>query len=603
MLGFLNKVWGLARPYRPRMMIGIVAGILSGVIEPLLILAVMFVYGAMFPSIDMPKSPVRGLPDFAQTWFDNVRDSLNGGMQSHTGAFIALVAIIPIIAFLRGLFGFLNVYFLQWSASRTVADLRTRLFAHLLKLSAGFFNTNSTGQLISRVMSDTQMLQNLLSGATSVIVRDPIKLVGILGFLICQQTRLTLISMIVLPACIVPIAIFSRKVRRASRELQRQSAELTETMAETFTGYRVVKAYNLEGIVTERFHNTAAKTVRNYMKIVRASEIPGPMIEIFGAVGIALMLGYLFYFTQTRPAPTDFLQLIMSLIMVYQPMKNLIRLQNQLVQARAASERAFAILATESTVPEPVQPRILKADNADILFDGVQFSYGEKIALHEINLPVKAGQLVALVGHSGSGKTTLSNLLLRFYDPQGGAIRIGGVDIREFTTRDLRSQIAVVTQETILFDDTLRRNIELGRPGATDEEIKAAARHAHADKFIMEKPDGYDTLIGEKGVMLSGGQRQRIAIARAVLRNAPILILDEATNALDTESERAVQTALDALMKGRTTLCIAHRLSTILHADLIVVMDQGRIIETGRHEELLARDGVYKKLYELQFKG
>ncbi len=243
----------------------------------------------------------------------------------------------------------------------------------------------------------------------------------------------------------------------------------------------------------------------------------------------------------------------------------------------------------------------MQAAGADIQFDHVHFAYGEKGALHDINLHIKSGQLVALVGASGSGKTTLSNLLLRFYDPQRGAVRIGGVDIREFNTRDLRSQMAVVTQETVLFDETIRRNIELGRPGATEAEIIAAAQHAHAHQFIVEKPHGYDTVIGEKGVSLSGGQRQRLAIARAVLRNAPILILDEATNALDTESERAVQSALDELMKGRTTICIAHRLSTILHADMIVVLDQGRIVETGRHDELVKRAGIYQKLYELQF--
>jgi len=294
--------------------------------------------------------------------------------------------------------------------------------------------------------------------------------------------------------------------------------------------------------------------------------------------------------------------MIGSIFILYQPMKNLTRLQNQIVQARAASERAFALLATQNTVPEPVQPRQLQAGGADIQFDRVHFNYGEKIALHEINLQIKSGQLVALVGASGSGKTTLANLLLRFYDPQRGAIRIGGVDIREFATHDLRNQIAVVTQETVLFNDTIRRNIELGRPGATNEEIIAAAHHAFAHEFILEKPQGYDTVIGEKGVTLSGGQRQRLAIARAILRDAPILILDEATSALDTESERAVQAALDELMKGRTTLCIAHRLSTILHADLIVVIDQGRIVETGRHDKLVANGGVYQKLYELQFR-
>ena len=339
------------------------------------------------------------------------------------------------------------------------------------------------------------------------------------------------------------------------------------------------------------------------MRMVRGNEIPGALVEFFGACGVALLLAYLIYVSQTRPNPAVFVQLVFSIVLIYPPMKNLTRLQNQIVQARAASERAFALLATQNSVPEPAQPKILKVAGAEILFDHVSFSYGEKIALHEINLQIKPGQLVALVGASGSGKTTLSNLLLRFYDPASGAIRIGGTDIREISTRDLRSQIAVVTQETILFNDTIRRNIGLGRIGATNEEIVAAAQHAHSHQFILEKLNGYETVIGEKGVVLSGGQRQRLAIARAVLRNAPILILDEATNALDTESERAVQTALDELMRGRTTLCIAHRLSTILHADLIVVLDQGRIIETGRHDELLKRGGVYQKLYELQFQS
>ena len=254
-------------------------------------------------------------------------------------------------------------------------------------------------------------------------------------------------------------------------------------------------------------------------------------------------------------------------------------------------------------MPEPAQPKMLHALHADIEFQNLDFNYDEKPVLHNINLTVKSGQLLALVGASGSGKTTLANLLLRLYDPAHGAIKIGGVDLREVSPRDLRNQIAVVAQENILFNDTIRRNIELGRPGATNDEIIAAARHAYAYDFIIQKPEGFDTVIGEKGVMLSGGQRQRLAIARAVLKNAPILILDEATSALDTESERAVQAALDELMKGHTTICIAHRLSTILHAEVIVVLDQGRIVETGKHAELIQHGGVYQRLYELQFQS
>jgi subfamily B ATP-binding cassette protein MsbA len=325
-------------------------------------------------------------------------------------------------------------------------------------------------------------------------------------------------------------------------------------------------------------------------------------MELFGAAGIALVFFYVQKLpADQRPKASDFFMFILAIVMIYPPIKSLTRLHNQLHQARAASERVFELLATKNSVLEPAQPKMLHASKADIQFENVDFSYGEKTVLHNINLTVKAGQIVALVGASGSGKTTLANLLLRFYDPTRGTIKIGGVDLRDVSTRDLRNQIAVVAQENILFNDAIRRNIELGRLGATNDEIITAAKHAYAYDFITQKPEGFDAVIGEKGVSLSGGQRQRLAIARAVLKNAPILVLDEATSALDTESERAVQSALDELMKGRTTICIAHRLSTIFHADVIVVLDQGRIVETGRHDELIKRGGVYQKLYELQF--
>jgi subfamily B ATP-binding cassette protein MsbA len=294
-------------------------------------------------------------------------------------------------------------------------------------------------------------------------------------------------------------------------------------------------------------------------------------------------------------------QFLLGVFMLYPPIKNLTRLSNQMQQARSANQRVFELLDTVSTIVDPPRPVPLQARQADILFDHVGFDYGEKQVLHGINLTVKAGQLVALVGSSGSGKTTLTNLLLRFYDPQTGAVRIGGTDIRQVAINDLRRQIALVAQETILFNDTIRHNIALGRPGATDAEIEAAARHAYAHEFIMEKPLGYETVIGEKGVALSGGQRQRLAIARAILKDAPILVLDEATSSLDTESERAVQAALEELMQGRTTICIAHRLSTVQKADLIVVLAHGRIVETGTHGELIEARGVYRRLYEMQF--
>jgi subfamily B ATP-binding cassette protein MsbA len=370
-------------------------------------------------------------------------------------------------------------------------------------------------------------------------------------------------------------------------------------MHESFTGNRIIKANNLEEKAIQQFKEVSQRFISHRMRIVRSEEIPGPLNELLAAIGVALMC--LYFAFQPSYHAINFVPFAIGVFFMYRPIKNLIRVQSQLQQARAASQRVFDLLAMENSVREPARPVPLRAAGAAVCFDHVCFSYGDKEVLTDIQLTVPAGRMVALVGASGSGKTTLSNLLLRFYDPSRGVIRIGDVDIRDVTTRDLRNQIAVVTQEIILFNDTVSRNIELGRPGATKEEIIAAARHANAHDFIMESPKGYDSMIGEKGVMFSGGQRQRLAIARAVLRNAPILILDEATSALDTESERAVQDALDGLMKDRTTICIAHRLSTILHADLIVVMDQGRIVESGPHPELVRRGGVYQKLYELQF--
>ncbi|HUA64912.1 MAG TPA: ABC transporter ATP-binding protein [Alphaproteobacteria bacterium] len=620
MSDFIRKIWGLARRYRLRLILGVATGVISGLMQPLLMATILFLVGAVFPSAvsttsaqnpgvpfaPSPHSSINKLPQFIQDWYAEARAALTHGVQVHPWStevkitVVALVAAIPVVMFLRGLFGILNIYFLQWVASRSIADLRARLFRHLLDLSAGFYNENSSGQLMSRVINDTGALQVILSNATSVVVRDPITLITIVGGLLLTQPKLTIIAVAVLLPSIVPITIFSRKLRRSSRELQAQSADLSQIMAEAFTGYRIVKAYNLEDTVTEDFRHTTRGTVGHYMRIIRASNIPGPLIEFFGSCGVALLVAYVI--SQPQP-PENFVALLTGVFLIYPPLKNLTNLHNQIAQGRAASERVFELLATPSSVPEPAQPKMLAASGADIVFDNVSFNYGDKAVLRNVNLTVKSGQLVALVGASGSGKTTLANLLLRFYDPQEGAICIGGTDIREVATRDLRNQIAVVSQEIILFDETVRRNIELGRPGASEEEIIAAAKHANAYNFIMEKPGGFDTLIGEKGAKLSGGQRQRIAIARAVLRNAPILILDEATSNLDNEAERIVQATLDELMKERTTICIAHRLSTVMHADLIVVLDQGRIVETGRHDELIRKGGIYQNLYLLSEGG
>ena len=603
MILFLRQLWEFVRPYRSRFYLGLITGILSGLVEPLLVLSVIFVFAVIFPEASPAtlEKFTHSLPGFARDWMQQVHDAINQGSTPHSAAKIAIVALIPTVVFLRSLFGYLNVYFLQWTAVRVVMDLRAKLFAHLLNLSASFFAKNPTGEMISRITNDTSSLQNILNNSVSVLIKDPVSIIIMMAGLFWFDWKLTLMALIALPIGVLPLVIFSRKVRKSSRAIQGESADLMKVMTEAFTGHRVIKAYNLEATVAAQFQKNSSGFVGHYMRIVRAMELPGPLQEFFGALGVA---GIFFYLLAHGHVTRDFAKLlayILAIFTMYRPLKNLTRLHVQINQARAASERVFELLATKNSVPEPVAPKMLHADKADIAFENVDFSYGDKKVLSRISLTVKSGQLVALVGASGSGKTTLANLLLRFYDPTHGAIKIGGVDLRDVGTRDLRNQIAVVAQENILFNDTIRRNIELGRLGATNEEIVAAANFAKATEFIAQKPEGFDTLIGEKGNALSGGQRQRLAIARAVLKNAPILILDEATSALDTEIERQVQTELDALMKGRTTFCIAHRLSTILHADVIVVLDQGKIVETGHHDELVQRGGVYQKLYELQF--
>ena len=487
MLTFLRKIWGLAKPYKVRLFLGVLTGVISGISAPLLIAGIKLIFGALFPQAGTTaviSAPAR-LPAFVQIWLAQAQASLASGLHTHPGSVIALVAVIPAVMFLRGFFGYLNIYFLQWTAVRAVTDLRVKLFSHLLNLSAGFFSNNRSGELISRIMNDTTALQNILGGATSVIVVAPVTLGGMLIYLFSTQPKLTLLSMVVLPVCMIPFAIFSRKIRQSARKLQTQNAELTQVMNETFTGHRVVKAYNLETTVADQFRAAARQFNTHYMRIVRAAEMPGPLIEFLGSLGIALVLLYLVYSTAARPSMEDFIGLVGSIFLMYQPMKSLTRLQNQFVQARAASERVFELLATTNSVPEPAQPRMLHAAGAEIHFDHVDFAYGEKQVLRGIELRVQPGHLVALVGASGSGKTTLANLLLRFYDPLHGAVRIGGTDFREFRTCDLRNQIALVAQETILFNDTIRRNIELGRLGATETEIIAAARHAFAHDFIM----------------------------------------------------------------------------------------------------------------------
>jgi len=501
---------------------------------------------------------------------------------------------------LRSVLAYLNIYLLAWVGIRAANDLRVGLFNHLMNLDLRFFNRTSTGDLMQR-FEGAMSVNSTIKDSFGVIIREPISILSLVVGLITLAPLLSLFTLLVFPICLVPIVVFGRKFRKSGHGMHNKFANVQKVMHESFTSIRVIKGYNLESLQSAEFSNATAGITSFFMRALRAGELPGPLIEFIGSVGVALVFTYYAFLSRGHAPVGDMFAFFFLVFSLYAPLKNLSRLQHQLTMARQSVDPVYELLAQESHLPEPVHPKPLKAHGVTIRFEDVSFSYGEKLVLHNINLTIKPGQLVALVGRTGSGKTSIANLLLRFYDPKSGAILIGDTDIREVASRELRQNIAIVTQETILFNDSIRHNIGVGRPGATNKEIEEAAKHAYAHEFIFEKEHKYDTWVGEKGVNVSGGQRQRIAIARAILKNAPILILDEATSALDTEAERIVQSALEALMQGRTTICIAHRLSTIQKADMIVVLDGGRIVETGTHEELLQTRGIYSKLYELQF--
>lgn len=583
---------------------GLICGLLLALANGMLLLAVRVGPNLIFNKeyVFSTAEQIQKAPKFFQPLLQWLASNLPSSIQSSDGVLFAVILSIPVIMFLRSLFSYLNVYLVNWASTRAMADLRTAVFAHLQNLPLSFFSQANTGDLISRVSIDTQSLRGIVGSSIATLVSDPFTILMMAGMLLIMQRTLTLFSIVVLPICIIPISIYARKVRHSARAMQTHTADLSKLMHEAFTGNRIIKAYNLEDKVLGDFREVTKKFVNQTMRVVRANEIPGNVTEFLGGVGVTLILLYIAFVQNKANDIGQFSAFLLGLFSMYKPIKNLTKLHNQFHQAHAASQRVFELLDTPTSMPEPVSPKPLVAANADIQFDDVCFSYGEKPILKGINLTIKAGQFVALVGTTGSGKTSLVNLLPRFYDVQSGAVLIGGLDVREVSLKDLRQQIAIVTQETILFHDTIRKNIAVGRPDATSQDIESAAHSANAHGFILQKENGYDTVVGEKGAVLSGGQKQRLSIARAILKEAPILILDEAMNSLDNEVERAVQEELEKLKHGRTTICIAHRLSTVCpKADRIVVMSDGRIAETGTHAELIELGGVYRRLYELEF--
>jgi subfamily B ATP-binding cassette protein MsbA len=524
--------------------------------------------------------------------------------QAPLEAWKMISVLLIVFTFGKGIAEYFSTYLMARIGQSSVLKLRQDLYDHLLAQSATFFERHRTNYLVSRLVSSAAAIETAVVSTIRDLLRESFGLIAFLAASFYYSWRLTLASLIIAPIIAFLTAKFGKALRNLARESLEGSKQLTDTAQEALANQGIVKAYRAEKRESARFTAVAKRIVRANLRSASIAGASPPIIEMIGMVFVVLLL----FVGQReimagRMNTAQFLTFLFFLLRSYDPMRKLSRLQNSMEQALAAAQHVWEVMDEHATIKEKENARELPALKHQIELRNVSFGYENesRAVLRDINLKIAAGTMVALVGESGGGKSTLTKLLPRFHDPSSGAVLWDDVDLRDVKLESLRHQLALVTQETVLFNDTVRHNIAYGKPDATDAEIQEAATIALAHDFIREMPDGYDTIVGERGIFLSGGQRQRLAIARAILVNAPVLILDEATSALDAESERLVQRAIANLVRNRTTIVIAHRLSTVRRADVIVVMEAGRIIETGTHTELLARGGQYRKLYELQF--
>ncbi|MGD8291823.1 MAG: ABC transporter ATP-binding protein [Desulfobacterales bacterium] len=516
-----------------------------------------------------------------------------------------MLMLIPLMVmavfFTKAVAAYGSYYLLNHVGQSIILRLRNRLFNHMQDLPLAFFQQETTGDLMSRVTNDVAIISSMFTSAITGSIRDCLTIIGLLSVTFYLIPKLAIFAFVVIPVAAFPILFFGRRIRRVRLGAQEAMADTNAFLHETIFGTKIVKAFGMEDHEKKRFAGKSRKIFRLEMKEARVRAMSSPMIEFLGGIGIAFIIWYggKGVIAGTYSFGT-FMSFLTAVGLAYQPLKKITRLNNTVQRGLAAIDRIFYILETKSDIVEAASPVIVQPVPHEITFENVSFKYDEITVLKEINFKVKTGEVVALVGMSGGGKTSLVNLIPRFYDVTQGAVLIDDVDIRKFSIASLRSQIAIVTQEPILFNDSVRNNISYGNPTASEQEIIEAAQAAYAYDFIQRMPSGFDTSVGELGGHLSGGQKQRLCIARALLKDAPILILDEATSSLDSESESLVQKALGNLMKGRTTFVVAHRLSTIGLADRIFVITDGQIVEEGRHEELLAFRGQYYKLYQMQ---
>jgi subfamily B ATP-binding cassette protein MsbA len=516
-----------------------------------------------------------------------------------------VMAILVVVYLIKGVSAYLSAFWMTDVGQLVVRDVRNALFGHILGQSAGFFARRTTGQLVSRVTSDVTQIQQAVSETIGDLLREGLALIAYLFVLFKLDARLAMVCLTSAPVIVYPLVRLGQKVRRTTKRSQEHLETLSHVATEAFSGHRIVKAFGMEGREASRFARASDALYRTHMKVTSALSSLPPVMEFLGGIAMAAALWYgSQQISQGRLTAGDFTAFMAALFLSYGPAKKLSRVNANLQQAIAAAGRIFEMIDTHTEVIDKPGAQAMTPLARGVTFRDVTFQYEDRDRRHilrHVSFEVPVGQVVAIVGLSGAGKTTLVNLIPRFYDVTEGAILVDGVDIRDVTLASLRAQIGMVTQDTVLFDDTIAANIAYGSPGASRERIEAAARAAHAHEFVHTLPEGYETRIGERGQRLSGGQRQRLAIARALLKDPPILVLDEATSSLDAESEHLVQDALVRLMENRTSFVIAHRLSTVRRADAIIVLERGTVREIGRHDELLARpNGVYARLYALQ---
>jgi subfamily B ATP-binding cassette protein MsbA len=585
----------LAGPYRDlfpflkahlgRFILALVFGALFGLISGLLPLVLNYVNSQVFPQ---GKNKV-----------DMISDAVNG-TGTGVNSVLLVCSVIPFIFILRSLCDYLNSYYMAWVALRVLADIRSKLYTHILRQSLEFFNRERSGNLISRVANDTRMAQTALTSISSDLIKQPLTIISAFAVLIHLDWKFTIVSLFLFPVCMIPIVYYGKKVRRQGKLEEEKVGSMMSILQESFAGIRVIKAFAREEYETEHFDSLSKEQFKSGVRVRKAIEIVSPMVEAVSAVGVGLALFYVWY---THLSAAKFLALLAGIFMLYDPVKKLSRIHLVMQQCFNATHNIFEILHREPSIKDRPDAVDIQGSSGEIQMEDVTFRYrpGLPAALRSLDLHIEPGRYYALVGSSGAGKSTILSLLLRFYEPEGGVIKLDGRDISTIRQNSLREQIGMVSQDTFLFHDSILNNIRYGRLNATKDEMIEAAKQAYAHDFIMLQPNGYETVIGDKGCLLSGGQQQRVSIARALLKNAPVLLLDEAMSALDSEAEREIQAALDRLSEGRTVIAIAHRLSTVLKADQIVVMDRGEIREMGTHKELLETSTIYRKLYDLQF--